>query len=118
MALAWAGLLRLGRRGRVGVSARERTRRRGCERGGTGAGGDGADGDGREKEREREKGTSGPYVRGLGARIVDAELGAKIHGAELAAMSASMAPTWPRARHQQRWRRAKGPDFEILPLGA
>jgi len=67
-----------------------------------GDGVDGAGGDGREKEKEN----SGPYVRGLGSRIVGAELGAKIHGAELAAMSASIAPTWPGARRQQRWRRA------------
>jgi len=60
-----------------------------------GDGMDGAGGDGREKERGREKGTSGPYVRGLGARIVGTVVGAKIHNAELAAMSVSMAPTWP-----------------------
>ena len=80
-----------GRRGRGrGRPARRRERpwRRECGRGGTGA----RVGTARtvragmvERKRGREKGTSGPYVRGLGANI---------HGAELAAMSTSMAPTW------------------------
>jgi len=95
--------------------ARARTAAEG--KGKAGDGTDGGGGDGREKEKGREKGTSDPYVRGLGVRIVGTELGVKIHGAELAAMSAFMAPTWPRARRQQRWRRAKGPDFKIIPLG-
>ena len=41
----------------------------------------------------------------LNANNHDAKLGAKIHGAELVAMSVSTPPTWPRPRRQNLWRR-------------
>ena len=66
----------------------------------------------RGRRKKRKKAQVGRLDAGLkhklGAVDLDAnnhgaKLGAKIHGAELAAMSASTPPMWPRSRRQNLW---------------
>ena len=71
----------------------------------------------RERRKKRKKARAGrlsaELKHKLGGVDLDAKLdannhgakiGTKIHGAELAAMSASTPLTWPRSRHQDLWR--------------
>ena len=56
---------------------------------------------GRKKRKKARAGRLGAGLKHkLGAVDLDAKLGANNHGAELAAMSASTPPTWPRPRGQ------------------
>ena len=63
----------------------------------------------RGRRKKRKKARAGRLGAGLkhklGAVDLGAELGAKIHGAELGVMSASTPSTWPRPRRQTLWRR-------------
>ena len=86
-----------------------------------------------KREEKEEEECSGRKVGAglkhkLGASHSDAELGAKIYGAELPVMSPSTSASslgarrqgrWRQdvlARRQHRWHQTKGPDSKIFPL--
>ena len=88
----------------------------------------------RGRRKKSKKARAERLGAGLKHKLDSVDLGANNHGTrlgtKLAAMSAFTPSTWPRprrqnlwrrdmlARHHQQWRRAKGPNFEIIPLGA
>jgi len=77
----------------------------------------------RARRKKRKKARAARLGAGLkhhlGARIFGAKLGAKIYGVKLSARQVTdTSASSPRPRRQNLWRRAKGPYFEIIPLGA